>query len=73
MPSASVSIASAPSMIGCVSPGSQFQIVSPIAAPSAASAQERHQHALDERPGNSPTISTTIEPPTARSAATSPL
>jgi len=37
MPSDSVSTASAPSMIGLVSPGSQFQIDSPTAAHSAIS------------------------------------
>ena len=46
MPSASVSIDSAPSMIGSASPGSQIQIDRPIAASSDDRGQRGHEHAL---------------------------
>ena len=64
MPSERVSTASAFSMIGVVSPGSQTQIDSPIAAPSEASVSTGTSVRCTNRPGSSPAIQTTIEPPT---------
>ena len=67
MPSESVSTASAPSTIGLGSPGSQFQIVRPIAATERGRRQQRHQHALHEaRRGTGRPSARSIEPPTER-------
>jgi hypothetical protein len=63
MPTPSVSTASAFSLIGALSPGSQTQIESPIAAPNAASVSTGTSTRCTKRPGNSPAIQTTIEPP----------
>ena len=63
MPSASVSIASAPSMIGSCRPGSQIQIVRPIAVSSEPAASAGTQRSGRSGRGTGPTISTTIEPP----------
>ena len=66
-----MSTASAPSMIGGWSPGSQIQIVRPIAVSSvtAVSAGTSVRRAKRER--SSPTMSTTTAPPTSASSGDS--
>ena len=51
-------------MIGAVSPGSQTQIVSPMAAPREASARNGTSTRCAKRPRIRPAIHTKIEPPT---------
>ena len=50
-------------MIGVVSPGSQIQMTSPIAANSETAVSSGTSTACTKRPRSRPTISTTIEPP----------
>jgi hypothetical protein len=64
MPSASVSTVSEPSMIGSWTPGSQIQIVSPIAVSSEIPVSAGTRIVCTKRPRNRPTISTMTEPPT---------
>ena len=63
MPSASVSTASAPEMIGRVSPGFQIQIVSPIAASSEAMATTGTTLRCTARGRTRPIMRTSTEPP----------
>ncbi len=59
-----MSTVSAPSMIGCFTPGSQTQIDRPIAVSSETTVISGTSTICTVRPRNRPTISTTIEPPT---------
>ena len=64
MPSESASTASAPWMIGLVSPAPQSQIASPMAVSSATAVSAGTSVTRTKRELNSPTISTTTDPPT---------
>ena len=64
MPRASVSTVSEPSMIDFCTPGSQIQIVSPIAVSSEIVVRAGTAMCCTKRPRSSPTINTTIDPPT---------
>ena len=73
MPSASVSTPSAPSRIGSRLPGSQIQMVSPIAVSSATAVRTGTITARTKREPSSPTISTITEPPTNANSGDSSL
>jgi hypothetical protein len=59
-----VSTVSDPSRIGVRTPGSQIQIVRPMAVRSEILVSAGTSSVWTARPRNRPTISTTIEPPT---------
>ena len=69
----SVSIASAPSMIGSLSPGSQIQIVRPIAVSSDTAVRPGTRLRRTNCERNRPTIITTMQPPTSASSGDSSL
>ena len=64
----SASIDTPRTMIGSRSPGSQIQIVSPMAASSAIAVSAGTSWWRTARERNRPTISTTTEPPTSASS-----
>ena len=68
-----MSIASAPSMIGWLSPGSQIQIVRPIAIRIVAAVSPGTSERRTNCDRNSPTIITTTQPPTSASSGDSSL
>ena len=71
--SASVSMASAPAMIGLLSPGSQLAMVSPPAVSSDAAPTSGTSPRWTKRPGNRPTISASTAPPTSASTGDRPM
>jgi hypothetical protein len=66
-------MASAPAMIGALSPGSQLAMVNPPAASSEAAATSGTSARCTNRPGNRPTISTATAPPTRASTGDRPM
>ena len=72
MNSASVSMASAPSMIGRLSPASQLAAVRPMAVSSAAAAISGTSTRCAKRPLIRPASITATEPPTVANSGESP-
>jgi hypothetical protein len=60
-------------MIGSTSPGSQFQIVRPMAASRAIAVSAGTSTVCTKRPRSSPTMRTTTEPPIVAISGESPL